>query len=538
MERLVSIKSNKLYLPIKTGDNEEWLEIFCEGKKVFELAIPCEFCEDENHKNSYEYKAEKYENINVDKSCNGKYKYDYKAELIVEDYIGKYLLFKGKFPVSFFEAIDSENSIDEDADVLSNGNDDRPKLHFTANYGWINDPNGLIFDGEKYHIYFQYNPFNTKWANMSWGHASTKDFVHYEQHDDVMYPDERGMIFSGCGYILNDKMLFPYTIAGTSTPWSEGKPFYQGLAESNDGGFTLEKTKVSLGNPFLGITGKDSRDPKVFWHEPSKAYIMVLYLEKNDFGIFRSKDFYNWQQTCHMSIDKAWECPNLVEVKTDEGESAWVFYTADGFYYWGEFDGYEFKSDFEMHHAYINDVPYAAQTFFGTGSDVINLAWLRLGNNGNIYCGAMSTPRLFSAQKTKDGLRLVQSLLPQVKNRFAEVDTVPKDGAFMVRLEAEDKAAEALGEAVNRVTGETRRSCLTVNGTDIIIDFSKQLLAVDDEEYLIEVEFDFVEIIADYNILEISVGDFMIGAFNAKDNHNMLQSADIDKLKIYKLDEK
>lgn len=78
----------------------------------------------------------------------------------------------------------------------------KPFAYFTAKTGWINDPNGLIFDGEYYHLYFQYNPFNITWENMSWGHAVSKDLIHWEQKDSVLFPDENGMMFSGCGWLL------------------------------------------------------------------------------------------------------------------------------------------------------------------------------------------------------------------------------------------------------------------------------------------------------------------------------------------------
>lgn len=79
-------------------------------------------------------------------------------------------------------------------------------IHFAARSGWTNDPNGMIYDNGVYHLYFQYNPFGIQWNNMSWGHAVSRDLLHWEQVDSVMFPDENGTIYSGCA-IRNDRGL-------------------------------------------------------------------------------------------------------------------------------------------------------------------------------------------------------------------------------------------------------------------------------------------------------------------------------------------
>lgn len=160
---------------------------------------------------------------------------------------------------------------------------------------------------------------------MSWGHAVSRDLLHWEQKDDVLFPDETGTMFSGSGIVNDRKMLglpedtviFFYTADGNNNKWSAGKQFTQRIAYSTDGGETLHKIDKGV----LPTVCKENRDPKVFWHEKSGAYIMTLWLEENDFGIFRSTDLLKWEQT----------------------------------------DGVRYA-------AYINKMAYAAQTYSNTGN--------------------------------------------------------------------------------------------------------------------------------------------------------------------------
>src|SRR5882762_7364686 len=154
----------------------------------------------------------------------------------------------------------------------------RPQFHFTPATNWMNDPNGLVFYDGEYHLFYQYNPFGDKWGHMSWGHAISRDLIHW-QHLPVALAEENGvMIFSGSavvdwkntsGFGQNGKppLVAIYTGHYTTKPLQN-----QQIACSNDRGRTW--TKFS-GNPVLDIGEKDFRDPKVFWHEPSQRWVMV-----------------------------------------------------------------------------------------------------------------------------------------------------------------------------------------------------------------------------------------------------------------------
>ena len=284
---------------------------------------------------------------------------------------------------------------------------ERPLIHFTAETGWINDPNGMVFQNGTYHLYFQYNPFNNQWQNMSWGHAVSTDLLHWRQLDTVLYPDAEAFMFSGSGMentrgdlsLPKDALLFFYTYATKDKNGKTPRRFTQKLAYSTDGGRTL----IKKDGVFIDNITEENRDPKVFYHEPSSAYICLLWLEGNTYAILRSTDLTAWEETQRVTFAPAWECPDLFELPCPAtGEKKWVFWSADGYYLLGSFDGRTFHAEQDMKHAYTTDLPYAAQTFSGTAEGTVSIAWLRTKNEGLPYRGAMSLPRLFTLVK-KDG---------------------------------------------------------------------------------------------------------------------------------------
>lgn len=299
-----------------------------------------------------------------------------------------------------------------------------PKVHFAAKYGWINDPNCLIYHDGIYEIYFQYNPYGTQWGNMTWGHARTRDFLEYEELAPVLHPDENGTMFSGCGIINErgllglpeDALILFYTAAGGTNSESEGKVFTIRMAYSLDGG----NTYVKSGEPVLESLAAENRDPKVFWHEESGAYILVLWVENEDFAIFRSTDLEKFTLSQRLTLEGGFECPDLfrLSVKNSE-ESKWVFWAADGSYYVGEFDGYTFTQTQERKLAYESRVEngerkpslaYAAQTYFGIGEMVMSVPWLRTECVAEQTTGVMGLPRYFSLIKKDEEYVLCQEL--------------------------------------------------------------------------------------------------------------------------------
>lgn len=330
----------------------------------------------------------------------------------------------------------------------------KSSLHFTPSYGWMNDPNGLVYHDGIYELYYQHNPRGIDWNCMTWGHARGTDLLHWEDLGDVLEPDENGLMFSGCA-IRNDRgllglpkdaLLFFYTAAGHSSRESKGKPYTIRLAYSTDGGNTLiKKDGICEAGEIMETLAAENRDPKVFWHEESGAYILVLWIENNDFGIWRSEDLEQFTMTQRVTLESGYECPDLFRlpvISTKEGgretgEEKWVFWTAHGYYYVGSFDGYEFHQEQERRCASQMGpdvvLPYAAQTFSGP-EKVLSVSWLRTKCVGERTTGMMSIPKEFSLIRNKDGYILRQNFPSAVMEAFAQTENGILDGACCLKL--------------------------------------------------------------------------------------------------------
>ena len=162
----------------------------------------------------------------------------------------------------------------------------RPQFHFTTRRGWINDPNGLIYHDGEYHLFYQHNPYERDWENMHWGHAVSKDLIHWEELPDALYPDHLGTMYSGsavtdyentAGYNRDNVpvMIVAYTAASPDKQ-------VQCIAYSLDNGRTFTKYPE---NPVIDSKHSwnsiDTRDPKVFWYEPEQKWIMIVSADKN-----------------------------------------------------------------------------------------------------------------------------------------------------------------------------------------------------------------------------------------------------------------
>ncbi|MHC5201355.1 GH32 C-terminal domain-containing protein [Myroides sp. LJL119] len=230
----------------------------------------------------------------------------------------------------------------------------RPNYHFSADFGWINDPNGMFYKDGVYHLCFQYNPYGATWENMTWGHAVSKDLILWQQQKEVLHPDALGQIYSGCAVVdtNNDagfakgSVLAYYTNAGNAQ--------FQSLAYSTDNGQSFIKYK---NNPILMGNSPDFRDPKVFYHQQSKKWIMVLAAGQQ-MEFYSSIDLLSWeyQSTFGQGIgvhSGVWECPDLIELSLQsEKQNLWVllcninpggiFGGSAAQYFIGHFDGKTF----------------------------------------------------------------------------------------------------------------------------------------------------------------------------------------------------
>lgn len=251
------------------------------------------------------------------------------------------------------------------SEVGSYGEQWRPQFHYTPPENWMNDPNGLVYYDGEYHLFYQYNPEGDRWGHMSWGHAVSTDLVHWETLG-VAIPEADGvMAFSGSAVVDEANtsgfgspgappMVAVYTGANTATGDQT-----QNLAYSTDRGRTWTRY---AGNPVLDAEVNDFRDPKVFWYEPDRRWVMVVSRSlEQKVSIYGSPDLKTWTHLSDFGPEGAtggiWEVPDLFElpVDGDPANTKWVMavainggtlYGGSGTQYFvGEFDGTTFVAD-------------------------------------------------------------------------------------------------------------------------------------------------------------------------------------------------
>ncbi|MFT4152716.1 glycoside hydrolase family 32 protein [Parafilimonas sp.] len=299
----------------------------------------------------------------------------------------------------------------------------RPQIHFSPKEHWTNDPNGMVYYSGAYHLFFQYYPDGITWGPMHWGHAISKDLVHWEELPIALYPDSLGYIFSGSAVVDakntsgfgKDGKLPLVAIFTHHDPKGEkaGSSTFQNqsLAYSLDDGKTWIKYE---GNPVLknpGIT--DFRDPKVMWYEPQQKWVMTL-AAKDHISFYASPDLKNWMHESDFGKDigahgGVWECPDLIPFDVN-GKKMWVLIVninpggpnggSATQYFTGSFDG----KIFIPNHTNIKWLDYGPDEYAG-------ITWSNTGNR-KIFLGWMSN-------------WLYANLVPTVKWRNAM--TIPRD---------------------------------------------------------------------------------------------------------------
>ncbi len=316
----------------------------------------------------------------------------------------------------------------------------RPQFHFSPPAHWMNDPNGMVYYKGEYHLFYQYYPDSIVWGPMHWGHAISKDLVYWQNLPVALSPDSLGYIFSGSVVVDkenttgfqngNENPLVALFTYHDSKKEKAGTADFQtqGMAYSLDKGRTWEKYE---GNPVIKNQGnKDFRDPKVFWHQASKYWIMTLAVaDRVEF--YRSKNLKEWEFAGTFGKEEGshggvWECPDLIEMKIDKtGESKWVLIISVGTgapnggsgtqYFVGHFDGKNF----------INDNPKQTVYWLDYGPDnYAGVTWSNVPNNKHLFIGwmsnwgyaqkvptknwrsAMTVAREITLKKTTEGYRL------------------------------------------------------------------------------------------------------------------------------------
>jgi fructan beta-fructosidase len=348
----------------------------------------------------------------------------------------------------------------------------RPQVHFTPHQNFMNDPIGLIFYQGKYHLFYQYNPYGKEWGHMSWGHAVSPDLIYWQHLPIALWEEDEIMIFSGSAvHDKKNKSGIAKNKSGSIIAIYTGNELKrkcqtQNLAFSNDGGMTWKKYK---GNPVLDIGEKHFRDPKVFWYEKEKKWIMVVTLAgKKIIRFFSSNDLKRWEYLSDfgpagMKETPYWECPDLFELPIDNDKlnTRWILKVdvsdnavsggSGSQYFVGHFDGREFFNDYSPDKILWVDYGqdfYAAQTFSNLPKNQNRLVWMGWMNNwqyaNNLptspWRGQMTIPRKLSLANTENGICLLQQPVNEAK-KLRQDELIYKDLLITPEPQTIDKHA-------------------------------------------------------------------------------------------------
>ena len=325
----------------------------------------------------------------------------------------------------------------------------RPEFHHTPAYGWMNDPNGMFYLDGTWHLYYQYNPYGSRWGNMNWAHATSTDLVHWEEQGVAIAADGIGTIFSGSCVVDHENTAGFGKGAVIALYTSDGIAQRQCMAYSTDGGKTFTKYP---GNPILSADIPDFRDPNMFWNEDIKAWNLILACGQ-EMRIYSSPNLRDWKEESRFGLgygshDGVWECPDLMRLpapvaKGEQPHDKWVLFCNinPGFpaggsgtqYFIGDFDGHKFTCDTapevtkwqdygKDHYAtvsfsnapegrhtmlawmsnwqYANDVPTQQ---YRSGNSIGREPFLYTGQDGQLYLGSAPSPEY-------DGLGLDKTL--------------------------------------------------------------------------------------------------------------------------------
>jgi fructan beta-fructosidase len=343
-----------------------------------------------------------------------------------------------KILFSFFICFCFLRTISQSSDGLKNQLDYRPSFHFAPAKNWTNDPNSLVYYKGNYHLYFQYNPFADKWGHMSWGHATSKDLMHWNE-TAVAIPEYKNadetmtMIFSGTAVVDSfntsgfgkEKNPAPLVAVYTADIDSNGVGLSQrqNLAYSFDATNFIQYKK----NPVLDINAKDFRDPKVFWYKPGKKWVMIVS-KPTEYKVqfYSSGDLKSWKFMSEFgnvgNTDRVWECPDIFEMPVNNSkENKWVITLSAGHpekgflamqYFIGDFNGNSFKADplnYPLYLDYGKDF-YAGITYNDmptTDKRRIMIGWANCWEYANDiptkgFRGMMAIPRQLSLSKRGD----------------------------------------------------------------------------------------------------------------------------------------
>ena len=410
---------------------------------------------------------------------------------------------------------------------LTNREKFRPVYHHTPAYGWMNDPNGMFYKDGVYHLYFQHNPYGSTWGNMTWGHSTSSDLIHWNFEGDAILPDAWGAIFSGSCVVDHENTagfgagaVVAFYTSAKSTPWGGSQS--QSLAYSLDNGKTFIKYDK---NPILTSDQPDFRDPKVFWYAPDKHWVMMLAVGQ-EMQIFSSKNLKDWKYESSFGAKQGahggvWECPDLVELPVEgTKEKKWVlicninpggpFGGSATQYFVGTFNGKRFVNEAPTQTKWMDwgKDNYATVTWNNAPDGrCVALGWMSNWQYQAVlptwqYRGANTVARDFTLYK-KDGEYLLKSApSPEMKQARGEKQSFPSfkvsdtyqinqllpqnEGAYEIELSIKNAGASRVilnllnekGERIDMYYDVPRQQFVMDRSESGLTSFSKEFPAV------------------------------------------------------------
>lgn len=357
----------------------------------------------------------------------------------------------------------------------------RPVYHHTPAWGWMNDPNGMFYKDGVWHLYFQYNPYGSQWENMTWGHSTSTDLIHWTFQGAPIEADAWGTVFSGSAVVDHNNTAGFGKGAVVAMYTSAGENQTQSIAYSNDNGQTFTKYD---GNPVLTSNTPDYRDPHVFWNEDIKRWNMIM-AEGQHMDIYSSADLKEWKLESQFGAEYGnhggvWECPDLMKMKvrgTDQYK--WMllcninpggpFGGSATQYFVGQFDGHKFTCESAPEVTKWMDYGkdhYATVTFDNAPDGRrVAMAWMsnwqyanqvptmqfRSANSvprdldlyeyqGQTYCGVTPSPELAAARPKKATKTLTEACEMVVTLRGNATITLANDKGEQVVMTYDEKS--------------------------------------------------------------------------------------------------
>ena len=357
----------------------------------------------------------------------------------------------------------------------------RPVYHHTPAYGWMNDPNGMFYKDGVWNLYFQHNPYGSQWENMTWGHSTSTDLVHWKYEGDAVESDALGTVFSGSAVVDKDNTAGFGKGAVIALYTSAGENQTQSMAYSTDNGKTFTKYE---GNPIITSNVPDFRDPHMFWNEDIKKWNMILAAGQH-MEIYTSDNLKDWKLESSFGAeygnhDGVWECPDLMKMKvrgTDKEKWMLICNINPGGpsggsatqYFIGDFDGHKFTCDSKPEVTKWMDYGkdhYATVTFDNAPEGRrVAIAWMsnwqyanqvptqqyRSGNSiprdlglfeykGETYCSVVPSPEMTAARSKKAGKKLTASCEMVVNLKGNATITLSNDKGEKVVMNYDAKA--------------------------------------------------------------------------------------------------